>query len=222
MTYVIFVKSIMVLIDYFSVHEKDNGETMNIDLFLTPHNEAGLVCGGEFGRPVVGIILDAQTLSLTLEMGDGETFHLNIPVEETHREKLLFSQHMFIGFLDGKMLADSYEVPLLYLNDPYGSEFGQNKALSKPKRSILGFEQFMKRCVFAQALHRENLGDEDSARSVLRGVDPNHMEYTPSLMRDRQIAATPTARPQSTPAVPGLGTSARPTRPVSTDDQEEK
>lgn len=179
---------------------------MNIDLFLTPHNEAGLVCSLPLERALAGIILDAQTSEFTLEFTDGETFHLNIPMEETHREKLLFSHRMHIGFLDDKKLADSYEIPLLYLNDPYGSDFGQNSPLSKAKRSIPAFEQFMKRCAFAQALHRENLGDEDSSRSVLQGVNPQKLDYTPALLRQRQMEAI--AVPHGAgqiPQMPGLG-----------------
>lgn len=176
---------------------------MNIDLFHTGQSEAGLVCDAGFAAPVVGVILDAQTLNLTLELGNGETFHLNIPVAENHREKLLFAHRMYVGYLDGKMLADSFEVPLLYLNDPYGSEFGQSTPLSKPKRSVLAFEQFMKRCHFAQPLHRDNLGDEDSARSVLRGIDPNALQYAPALLRQVQMAAMP--KLENAPQMPGLG-----------------
>jgi hypothetical protein len=178
---------------------------MNIDLFLTPHNEAGLVCGGVFANSVAGIILDAQTSEFTLEFSNGETFHLNIPMEEAHREKLLFSHRMFIGYLEDKMLADSYEVPLLYLNDPYGSDFGQTSALLKPIRSVPAFEQFMKRCSFAQALHRVNLGDETTSRSVLQGINPQKLDYTPALARQRQMEAVAVPVTQHTPQM-GLGT----------------
>lgn len=177
---------------------------MNIDLFLTQHNEAGLVCGGVFAHPVAGIILDAQTSEFTLEFSNGETFHLNIPMEEAHREKLLFSHRMFVGLLENKMLADSYEVPLLYLNDPYGSDFGQSSSLSKPIRSIPAFEQFMKRCSFAQALHRDNLGDESTSRSVLQGVNPQKLDYTPALARQRQMEAVAVPAAQHAPQM-GFG-----------------
>jgi len=221
-----FVKADRFLIDYFGDQEKNNANNkMNIDLFLTPHNEAGLVCAGTFDRTVVGVILDAQTQDMTLEFADmGETFHMNIPIEETHREKLLFSKYMFIGFLDGGLLADSYEIPLLYLNDPYGSDFGQNTPMAKPKRSIIGFEAFMKRCTFAQALNRDNLGDEDTARSVLRGVDPNHLQYTPALLRQRQIASMPENVAVSAPQMPGLGGTAnvRQTRRKATDKKDDE
>ena len=176
---------------------------MNIDLFHTGQSEAGLVCDAVFKTPVAGVILDAQTMNLTLELSDGATFHLNIPVAETHREKLLFAHRMYVGFIEGGLLVDSLEVPMLYLNDPYGAEFGQATPLSKPKRSVIAFEQFMKRCSFAQALHRDNLGDEDGARSVLRGVDPRALQYAPALARQVQMNAIP--KLENAPSMPGLG-----------------
>ena len=101
------------------------------------------------------------------------------------------------------MLVDSFEVPLLYLNDPYGSEFGQNSPLAKAKRSVVAFEQFMKRCTFAQGLHRDDLGNEDDARSVLRGVDPHALKYAPALARQIQMNAIP--KLENVPQMPGLG-----------------
>ncbi len=175
---------------------------MNIDLFLTSSSEAGIVCDAAFKAPVVGTILDAQTLALTLEFPDGDTFHLNIPVEESRREKLLFAHRMYVGYFDNKMLADSFEAPLLYLNDPYGSEFGQNSPLARTTRSVPAFEQFMKRCNFAQALHRDNLGDEATAHSVLKGANLQALMFTPALQRQMQMNAVP--KVQNAPAM-GLG-----------------
>lgn len=180
---------------------------MNIDLFITNHNEAGIVGNGHFRAAVAGVILDAQTLNLTLEFTDGNTLHLNIPVEGIHKEKLLFAHRMYVGFLEDGLLTDSFEVPLLYLNDPYGSDFGNNATVA-PKRAVLAFEQFMKRCNFAQALHRDNLGDEDTARSILRGVDPHALKYSPALQRQLQLAAIP--KVVNAPQAPGLGGGSRP------------
>ncbi len=176
---------------------------MNIDLFHTGHNEAGLVCDGSFPIPVIGIILDAQTHELTLEFDGGDTFHLNIPIELGHKEKMLFAHRMYVGYLVNGLLTDAFEVPLLYLNDPYGGEFGQTSPLAAPKRAPVAFEQFMKRCHFAQGLHRDNLGDEDTARSVLRGIDPHALQYAPALLRQLQMAAIPKA--VTAPQMLGLG-----------------
>lgn len=219
----VFVPPAEVLIDYFQTEEKDIADSMNIDLFLTPHGEAGLLCDHSFKNTVVGIILDAQTRDITLEFADGgEPFHLNIPVDMTHHEKLLFAHRMHVAFLEEGLLAGSVEVPLLYLNDPYGSEFGQGSPLSKPKKSLTAFEEFMKRCAFAQSLHRDNLGDEDSARSVLRGMDPYHMAYTPAMMRERQLVVMPSMGSSHGPSGPALGSAGtRTAARRSSEDQSE-
>lgn len=176
---------------------------MNIDLFMTGQSEAALVCAGTFKTPVAGVILDAQTSDVTLEFGEGQTTHLNIPMEEAYKEKLLFAHRVFIGTLEGGFLMDSIEVPLLYLNDPYGSQFGDKSPLAKPMRSVVAFEAFMKRCKFAQALHRDNLGDENTARSVLMGVDPHNLKHAPTLQRQIQMNVVP--KTAAVPQTPGLG-----------------
>lgn len=195
---------------------------MNIDLFFTGQSEAAIVCDVAFPQPVVGAILDAQTLLLTLEFPEGTTFHLNIPVEETRKEKLLFAHRLYVGFLEGALLVDAFEVPLLYLNDPYGSEFGQASPLAAPKRSVVAFEQFMKRSMFAQSLHRDDLADEDTARSVLRGIDPHALQYTPELTRQLQYNTIP--KTYAAPQMPGLGgvTQAKPVAPQKSDGEAEQ
>lgn len=176
---------------------------MNIDLFLTRQSEAGLICGGTFDTPVLGVIHDAQTQEITLEFTNGDTLHLNIPVEETYREKLLFARKVYIGYFEDAYLTDAFEVPLYYLNDPYGSAFGDPATLPKARRAVIAFEQFMKRCTFAQGVNRDNLGDEGHARSVLRGINPQALKYSPALQRQIQLAAA--ARLQEAPQAPGPG-----------------
>lgn len=195
---------------------------MNIDLFLTGQSEAGAVCDGAYPEPVAGIILDAQTRELTLEFAGGSTSHLNIPIEDSHKEKLLFAHRMYVGYLEDGLLVDSFEVPLLYLNDPYGSSFGDQSPLSHPKRSVMAFEQFMKRCNFAQALHRDNLGDESMARSILRGIDPHALKYAPTLQRQIQMNAVPKIQGAPQMAGPGGARTAEAEIPPPREDDEKK
>jgi len=165
---------------------------LNIDLFITPHGESGLLCDRPFGRVVAGVILDAQTREVTLEFSDmDDTLHLNIPVEEGHVEKMLLSHKVHVGVLENGMIAESLQLPLLYLNDPYGGQVGHGSPVGRPSPSIIGFEQFMKRVTLAQALHREDLGDEGGASSVLHGMDPRALELVPQLVRQRMLEAAP-------------------------------
>ena len=176
---------------------------MNIDLFLGPHGEAGLLCDRIPGPDVAGAIFDAQTMELTIEYAQAEEpLHLNIPVEAEYRDVLLFSHKIYIGMLKDGLIAETLIVPLLYLNDPYGSDFGQGSPLAKAKRSLIGFEQFMKRCDAAQPVHREDLGDENSAGCVLRGMDPHALEFVPQLVRQRMLETGP--RAATIASAPGL------------------
>lgn len=181
---------------------------MDIDLFLTPYGECGLLCSKEFEGLPAGVIFDAETLELTAEFIETSPFHFNITVEEQLRENILFTQKLYLGFLEAGMIADTIEVPLLYLNDPYGSDFGSQKKLQKPIRSMVAFEQFMKRTIAAQPIHRNDLSDETSSGSVLKGMNPKQLEFVPQLIRQRMLELAPQgpAAPAATftPDGPGM------------------
>ncbi len=180
------------LIDYFESREKE--DKVNIDLFLAAHGEAGLLCDRIPGPALGGVIFDAQTMELTLEfVGSDDPLHLNIPVEDAYRDSLLFAHKIYIGMLKDGLIAETLLVPMLYLNDPYGSDFGQGSPIGKTRRSLIGFEQFMKRCNHAQPAHRDDLGDEDSIGCVLRGMDPRALAFVPQLVRQRMLETGPRA-----------------------------
>lgn len=208
---------------------------MNIDLFISPYNECGLLCSEEFKNLPAGTIFDAETMEITFEFIEDAPFHLNITVEEDLKDNMLLSRKLYIGFLRDGLVADTIEVPLLYLNDPYGSDFNNQGKLSQALSSMVGFEQFMKRCTAAQPIHRDDLGDEDSNGSVLKGMDPKQLEYIPQLIRERLLANAPSgpapvglSPPQPsglTPMGPGgvRSATARPQRPIirKTDQDED-
>lgn len=180
---------------------------MNIDLFLTHHGESGLILDRDHENPVSGVILDAQTREMTLEFAkEHETLHLNIPVEEEHIEKLLFSPRIQVASVEDGKIAGFNDIALLYLNDPYGSDFGDIARTGRPQRSMERFEQFMKRCTFAQAVHRADFGDEGSAGSVLSGINPKALQYAPRLLREQALGPR---GPQAAPDV-SLGISHAP------------
>lgn len=179
---------------------------LNIDLFLTKHGEGGLLCDRPFPHAPVGTILDAQTRELTLEFyGDVDTMHLNIPIEAEYLDMMLFSHRLYVGLLDEGKIAETVQVPMAYLHDPYGSDFRDETPLSRPRRSLIGFEQFMRRCVAAQPIHRDDLGDEGSAGSVLRGMDRNALQYVPQLVRQRMLEAAPKMGPSGMDAALSYG-----------------
>ena len=174
---------------------------MNIDLFLTKHGEGGLLCDSPFEYDVQGMILDAQTCALTVEFGEeDDPLHLNIPVENDYIEGLLFSHRMYIGVLSDGLIADTLQVPMRYLHDPYGGGFDALSPVGRAGRSMIGFEQFMKRSTHAQPIHRDNLEDESLSGCVLRGMDRKALEYVPQLVKARMLEAAPRMKGPS----PGL------------------
>lgn len=160
---------------------------MDIDLFLSPYAECGLLCNAELKNLPAGVIFDAETSELTIEFIEDEPFHLNIQVEEELQEQVLMAQKLYVATLEDGMIAETIDVPLLYLNDPYGGDFGGAHQMRMPARSLVAFEQFMKRCTFAQPVHRDNLDDESSGRSILRGANPKQLQFMPQLIRQHAM-----------------------------------
>lgn len=162
---------------------------MDIDLFLSPHGECGLLCNSDFDDLPAGVIFDAETKELTLEFLEGNPFHLNIPIEELLQDSILMSQKLYVAFLDQGFISDSIETPVLFLNDPYGGEFDNHSSIKMSTRSVINFQEFMKRCTFAQPVHRDNLDDEDTGRSILRGINPKQLQFAPQLLRQQRLEA---------------------------------
>lgn len=160
---------------------------MNIDLFTSGYGECGLLCTALFENIPAGLIYDAETADITVEFMESPPFHCNIPVQEELQENLLNTKIIHIGFFENEEITDAITVPLLLLNDPYGGEFSGHAAHIRPTKSVLAFETFMKRCAYAQALYRDNLGDESSVRSVLKDSDPKNLQFAAQLTRQRQL-----------------------------------
>ena len=178
---------------------------MNIDLFLTPKKECGLLFSTAPAELPAGILFDAETLEFTIEFAEEEPLHLNITAELQSREIILFADKVFAGFIENGMIAETLEIPLLFLNDPYGNSLGNSHKLSQTKRSFDAFTDFMKRCHYAQPIHRGDLEDEESNGTVLRGMDPKHLEFVPKLIRQKMLdigPATPSAAPSTAPSAP--------------------
>lgn len=183
---------------------------MNIDLFTSGHGEAGLLCTAEMPDLPAGVIFDAETMELTVEYLDFDPLHLNIPVEESLMGGVLMAKHMYIAYLINEKIQDTVMTPLMFLNDPYGGEFQGTGGLTQTTRSLMMFQEFMKRCNFAQAAHRESLENEGDIGSVLHGQSPKTLEFAPQLIRQQQMEMGPQgpsgpAGPVQTVSMPGMG-----------------
>lgn len=159
---------------------------MDIDLFLSPKGDYGLLCSMAFDEMPAGVIFDAETMEITIEFVENDPLHCNITVEFELQERLLFSNRIFIGMLEDGKIQETLQLPFFHLNDPYKDDMVNPANLGKAVRFIRGFEKFMQGCDYAQPLHRNDLSIEDNG-SVLRGLDPHHLELVPQLVRARML-----------------------------------
>ncbi len=177
---------------------------MNIDLLLTGQGEAGLVSDKEFQHAVAGVMFDAQTGLVTLEFGDAEPMELNIAVEQESGQHLIRALSIHVGAIEKGMIAENRQVPLVLLNDPFGGG-NRGRFPVRPRSSTLAFENFMKNTVFGQPVHRDDLGDEAQAGSVLGGMSAAVLQFAPHLARQRTMEASPQLRHEIAPPTPGFG-----------------
>lgn len=192
---------------------------MNIDLLMGKFSQSGLLCSRAFKQNPIGAIFDVQARALILEFsGDIDPLHLNISVEERFTEQLLTDRALYIVALDNNMIAEAIEVPLAYLNDPYGGSFDPQSMVA-PHRAVIAVEQFLKRCSFAQPIHRSDLGDESTLSGITGGEDVRGLKFSPALLRARELERTPSAAPVHAPNF-GLGTSNRAMRTKNGDESD--
>lgn len=164
---------------------------MDIDLFTSGHGECGLLCNTPLPDLPAGMIFDAETMELTVEFLEFDPLHLNIPVESDLANGILMAKHCYVAYLVNGQILDTVMTPLLFLNDPYGGEFQNNEGLNQTTRSLMMFQEFMKRCNFAQAAHRGDLDNEGSSSSILQGQNPKSLQFAPQLIRQQQMEMGP-------------------------------
>jgi hypothetical protein len=171
---------------------------------MSQQGQMALVSDRLFKSPVAGIMFDAQTGMISLEFADTDSLDLNIPVEREFGERIETMLDMYVGVIDHNQIADSRRVPIVLLNDPFGGGNAGHFAV-KPGRALGAFEQFLKRCVAGQPLHRDDLGDEGSAGGVMGGINPAVLQFSPQLARQRAMEAARHATPNAAPSAPGFG-----------------
>lgn len=178
---------------------------MNIDLLFTETGEAGLICNENPVKKAIGLVFDTQTGILTAEYADMDFLEFNIPVEAEYFEALDHNQQIHIGAVKEGNISQAYQVPFMFLDDPYRTQNMKNvPQLPNPLQS---FEFFVKSCVAGQPVYRDDLGDEDTTGCVLGDAIPSSLQFAPHLARRVQMEAGPKAMPSLNlgPSAPGLG-----------------
>ena len=177
---------------------------MNIDLLFTQTGEAGLIFSQNLVQKALGIVFDTQTGILTLEFADMDYLEFNIPVDDEFFEPLDYITQIHIGAISNEHIAQAYQVPFMFLDDPYRGEALRN--IQQANNPLEAFNYFVKSCVAGQPVHREDLGNEDTMGCVLGDASPSSLEFAPHLARRHAMEITPKAAPTG-PGIagPGLG-----------------
>ncbi len=180
---------------------------MDIDLLFSDDGQAGLITARNFIKKIAGVTFETSTSTMALEYIDQDEALLNIPVENTFIENLDLCAQIHIGAIQNGQISQAYQVPLLFLDDPYRAEM-----ITASARSIqpLGeFANFMTKCAFGQPINRNDLGNEEASGCILDENSRSSLDFAPHLIRRHSMENAPRAIPVNVPnfSIPGLGNS---------------
>lgn len=178
---------------------------MNIDLLFTEKGEAGIIASENLVKKAAGLVLDIKSGILTLEYADSDYMEFNIPVEAEFFNLLDYCGQVHIGAIKNGNIAQAYQIPFMFLDDPYRGQAIEN--VVHPKNPLHAFNYFVKHCVSGQPVHRADLGDETMG-CVLGEASPASLQFAPHLARRVALEAGPrTPVPVHAPRFggPGLG-----------------
>src|SRR5688572_1371229 len=148
---------------------------MDIDLLFTEQGEAGLIANGNFIKKAIGVVLDTKSGLLTLEYADSDYMEFNIPVESDFFNILDNCAQIHVGAIKNGNIAQAYQVPLMFLDDPYRGEMLRN--IRQPANPLEAFNYFVKKCTAGQPVHRDDLGDEKSMGCILGEASPTALQF---------------------------------------------
>lgn len=174
---------------------------MNIDLLFTRAGAAGLISSSNWVKKVAGALLDTKNGIFTIEYADMDFMELNIPVEAEYFGLLDFNQTIHLGSIVGGHIAQAYQVPLLFADDPYRN---QTITPGQDENPLSAFSYFVKACVSGQPVHREDLSNEDSMGCILGDSTPGSLEFAPHLARRHAFEVKPQLDLSNLPTL-GLG-----------------
>lgn len=178
---------------------------MDIDLLVTPEGEAGLLSNENLIKKAVGIIFDTENGVLSLEFVDMDHLDLNIPVEESFYATLDANPQIHLGSVQDGKIAQAYQVPLMFLDDPYRAEAFENT--EPPPKPLDSFYYFVQHCVLGQPVHRADAGNEDTLGCILGDNAPSSLQFAHHLARRHGLEAQNANTNVNTHSVntPGLG-----------------
>lgn len=179
---------------------------MQIDLLATPGGEVGLVGNHAFDGKVSGVIFDVAERSLTVEYGQSmETLRMNIPVAEDFVDWLKMASFIHVTAVEKERMIQASQAPLMKVSVDDDDDF----VYGAMKSGVVHVQAWFGKVHHAQAIHRDNLGDESSSRGVLFDVAPATLKVAPQLAQElaQQQALVRENAPRQAPimAPPSLG-----------------
>ena len=162
---------------------------MDIDFLLTQKGEVGLLSSENLFKKVSGVLFDHENGRLALEYTDMDYLDLNIPIEEEYFNILNMCLMIHIGTVKNGNISQAYQVPLMFLNDPYRTEIF--KHVTPPSKPLESFHYFIKSCVLGQPVHRKDTGDESTLGCILGNNQPSDLKFAPHLARRYAIESKP-------------------------------
>lgn len=177
---------------------------MDIDILFTTNGEAGIISDKNLVKKLAGVLFDPQSGLISMEYVDMDQIELNIPLDREYLPLLDSVNRLHFGAINKGEIAQAYQIPLLFVDDPYRSE--ADLQIDQYPRPLQAFEHFVRRCTKGQPVHREDLGDEHKMGCILGEAAPASLTFAPHLARRHAMETAPRHAPSAPgPSGPGLG-----------------
>lgn len=187
---------------------------MQIDLLRARSGEVGLLGNSEFDAPVAGVIFDVQQRSLTLEFGEtADSILMNVPVGEEFVQTLKKEPVVHICIVVKGRIVQASQAPLVKVSIDEDDDF----YYPQTQRGIAFAQAWLDDVVYGQPIHRDDLGDESSAKGVIPELSAASLRIAPQLAQqlaqEQALARQHMPQPAPQMAPPSLGPGSRMSTP---------
>lgn len=174
---------------------------MNIDLLMTRRNEAGLVYDQPLEFNPTHAILDYDSGYLTLYGNNQKSLWMNIPVSSETIEILIQTKGLHLGLIrSGIIEAISYVTLVISV----AFDINVPRIEPSPRKSAVSYEIFMRECSIGQAVHRDDLSNNNVSSSILEDLSPSVLKFAPTLANQKTMEMAYKNAPTFAPTL-GMG-----------------
>jgi hypothetical protein len=173
---------------------------MNVDLFFRNGGGVCFLFDSAPTHPLKALVYDERVHQFYLEFGhDAPSFLLNIPVNAEAAESLSHFARAHIGLIENSTIKEALNMPILHMAQHMSDANQRNVGGG---RDVSGLQDILHNCHFAQAVHREDFGNEESANSILGDAQPALVAFSPAMQKT--LSAERRSAPQFEPSAPTL------------------